>query len=392
MGPQGVRLSQAPKLWTRDFAYAIASSFGLYLGYQGLIVLTPYYVSVNGSSNSTVGLITGATMLTATLTPLAMANLLARYDARILLATSMLLLSIPSLLNPLTIDPLVIAILHLVRGIGFGIAAVGCGTVVSVLAPPTKRGAAMGWWGLTGGTTTVIGPSACLFLADLLSFNAAFLFMGVLTLCTVVPIASLKPIPLTAGSNSTSGILSGLGSWKLLLPSLVFVSAALTYGTIITFTPLYLSSVSRTPPAVFFFILGTIFALFRLVGGAAIDRLGTIRVLPAGIILSSVAMLLLASVPFAGAATVAAVVYGVGFGVTATATQATLVSRVSTESYGVANSLFVLAFNGGIGAGGVLFGFVGQATSYASMFLATVICFVVASILLFIDRASHLGR
>lgn len=389
MESQNSRTVEPGKLWTRQFAYAIATSFGLYLGYQGLIVLTPYYVSTTGSSDTTAGLVTGATMLSATTTPLVMASLLARHDVRILLLASMLLLAVPSLLNPLTTDPLVVAILHLVRGIGFGIAAVGCGTVVSILAPPMKRGAAMGWWGLTGGATTVIGPSGGLFLADVFGFNTVFLLMGILTLLTAISISRLRPMPPVATGGSASGILWAFGRQKLLLPSLIFVSVALTYGTIVTFASLYLSSASLISPAIFFFILGTVFALFRLIGGTVIDRVGAVSVFSVGLVLSSFAMMLLASTPFTGAAVAAAILYGIGFGIIATAALVTLVSRVSREGYGTANSLFVLAFNGGIGFGGVLFGVVAQAVGYASMFLSTMLCFAVAGILLYVDQSNR---
>ncbi len=378
------------KLWTRQFAYAIATSFGLYLGYQGLIVLTPYYVSTTGSSGTTAGLVTGATMLSATATPLVMASLLARHDVRILLLASMLLLAVPSLLNPLTTDPLVVAVLHLVRGIGFGITAVGCSTVISILAPLTRRGAAMGWWGLTGGATTVIGPSGGLFLADVFGFNTVFLLMGILTLLTAFSISRLRAMPPVATGGSAIGILAAFGRPKLLWPSLMFVSVALTYGTILTFAPLHLSSASLGTPALFFFILGTVFALFRLIGGTVIDRVGAVSVFSIGLVLSSLAMILLASAPFAGAAVAAAALYGIGFGVIATAAQVTLVSRVSREGYGTANSLFVLAFNAGIGVGSVLFGVVTQAVGYASMFLSTMLCFIIAGTLLLIDRRNYL--
>lgn len=248
----------------------------------------------------------------------------------------------------------------------------------------------MGWWGLTGGTTTVIGPSAGLFLAEAFSFNAVFFLMGVLTLLTAVSISRLRPMPPMATDDQANGILRALGCRKLLLPSLMFVSAALAYGTILTFAPLYLSSDSLGSPAMFFFVLGTVFALFRLVGGAIIDQVGAVRVFSMGLILSSFAMALLASVPFAGATIAAAIVYGIGFGVIATAAQVTLVSRVDRERYGIANSLFVLAFNGGIGIGGVSFGIVAQAVGYGSMFLSTMLCFVVAGVLLLVDRRNHL--
>lgn len=377
---------ESPRLWTQQFAYSLVSGFGLYLGYQGLIVLTPYYVATSGSGDSTTGLVTGATMLAAATMPLAMAGLLARYDARVLLLASMLLLAVPSFLNALTTDAVVVTVLHFVRGLGFGIAATGCGTVVSMLAPPARRGAAMGWWGLTGGTTTVVGPSAGLFLADAFGFDAVFVLMGLLTLLTALPILSLKPIPPVVADGSASGILWALRRVSLVLPFLVFAFAAFAYGAILTFAPLYLSSASLGSSAVFFLVLGAVFAVFRLIGGTIVDRIGAGRVFPASLALAGAALVLLASAPSTEVALAAAFVFGVGFGITATTTQVILVSRVSREGYGTANALFAVAFNGGIGVGGTLFGAVAQAAGYAAMFASTALCFAVAGILFLADR------
>lgn len=388
MKPTQTEPPDSSRLWTGQFVYAIVTSFGLYLGYQGLLVFTPYYVAATGSGDATIGLVTGATMLAATATPLAMASLLARYDARILLLASVFLIAVPSLLNPLTSDPLVVSALHFVRGIGLGIANVGCGTVVATLAPSARRGEAMGWWGFTGGVTTVIGPSASLFLASVLNLSTVFIIMGAFTLLTVVSISRLSPIPPVETSNSASGILWAVKRRELLLPFFLFACAALTYGSIITFAPLYLTNASLIPPAIFFFILGSVFAFSRLAGGAAIDRAGTTRLLPVALILSGSALVLFSSTPFAGAIVIAAIVYGIGFGITATAALVTLVSRVSIEGYGTANSLFALAFNGGIGVGGVLFGVIAQGIGYSSMFLSTALCFVAAGVLLCLDQYS----
>lgn len=378
--------SESPRLWTRQFAYSLVSGFGLYLGYQGLIVLTPYYVSTLGSDDSVTGLVTGATMLAAAAMPLAMAGLLARYDARLLLVVSMLLLAIPSFLNVLTTDPVVVTVLHFVRGLGFGIAVVGCGTVISMLAPQARRGAAMGWWGLTGGATTVVGPSASLFLAEAFGFDTVFVLMGLLTLLTALPILRLKAMPPVPANGPASGILWGFRRMSLVLPFLVFAFAAFAYGAILTFAPLYLSGAPPGSPAVFFLVLGTVFAIFRLIGGTVVDRIGAGRVFPASLTIAGAALVLLASTPSIEVALAAAFIFGVGFGITATTTQVILISRVDREGYGTANALFAVAFNGGMGVGGTLFGVVAQAAGYASMFASTALCFVVAGILLLADR------
>lgn len=373
-------------LWKRSFVFAVAATFSLFFSHQTLIVLAPYYVAASGSGDAVTGSITGVFMFAATVTPLAMARLLSRYDTRSLLVVSVLLLAAPAFAYSLTPDPVAVAALSLVRGVGFGIAAVACAMVISVQAPPGRRGTAVGWFGLAASAPAVFGPGLAFALVDAFGFVYMFLIVGLVTLLSLAAVLPLGPMPpIPAGG---AGIGLALRRSALLLPSSMFASAALVYGGLLTFVPLYLETEANGSSVVFFLIFGTSIAVSRALGGSLLERFGAAVVFPASLGASIVGVLLLALVPLSGIPPLVALLFGGGFGTAATATHAILVSRVSREGYGAANSLYNIAFNGGIGAGGALFGVVAQAAGYTFTFLSAAFWLAASVALFLVDRAT----
>ncbi|WP_166397690.1 MFS transporter [Rubrobacter marinus] len=366
--------------------FAVAATFGIFFSHQTLIVLTPYYVAASGSGDAVTGSITGVFMFAATVTPLAMARLLSLYDTRSLLVVSVLLLAAPAFAYSLTPDPVSVAALSLVRGVGFGIAAVACAMVISVQAPPERRGAAVGWFGLAASAPAIFGPGLAFALVGAFGFVYMFLFVGLVTflsLAAVLPLGPMPPIP--AGG---AGVSRALRRSALLLPSAMFAFAALVYGGLLTFVPLYLETAEVNGSSVLFFLIfGTSIAVSRALGGTLLERFGAAVVFPVSLGASIFAVLLLALVPLAGVPPLVALLFGCGFGTAATATHAVLVSRVSREGYGTVNALYNVAFNGGIGAGGALFGVVAQAGGYAFTFLSAALWLAASAALFLLDRA-----
>src|SRR5580704_16202670 len=105
---------------TRQFGLVMAIAFGLFLNYQSLNVLTPYYLALAGGSSVAVGSVTAAFMIAATLSSLAIGILPIKRDFRWPLVASLALLCLPAFAFPLITNvPLFLAASAL-RGIGFG--------------------------------------------------------------------------------------------------------------------------------------------------------------------------------------------------------------------------------------------------------------------------------
>ena len=321
---------------------AVAATFGIFFSHQTLIVLTPYYVAASGSGDAVTGSITGVFMFAATVTPLDMARLLSRYDTRSLLVVSVLLLAAPAFAYSLTPDPAAVAAFSLVRGVKFGIAAVACAMVISVQAPPGQRGAAIGWFGLAASAPAIFGPGLAFALVGAFGCMYMFLIVGLVTLLSLAAVLPLGPMPPIPAGGADMGL--ALRRSALLLPSSMFASAALVYGGLLTFVPLYLETEVNGLSVLFFLILGASIAVSRAFGGTLFERFGAAVVFPVGLGAAILGVLLLALVPLAAVAPLVALLFGGGFGTAATATHAVLVSQVSREGYGTANSLYNVAF------------------------------------------------
>lgn len=378
--------SAGPKLWTGRFAYTLVTVFGVFFGYQTLLVILPLEIADQGGSNAMVGLGTALFMLTAVLAQLSTPRLLARYNIRPLLLWALLLLGIPSFLQPMTESASVTLGLNLVRGTGIGIGSVAGATAVSLLAPPTRRGEALGLFGLMTAVPSAVGSIVALTLLQETSFAVVFVALGIFTLSAGA--ATLPIGPLAAPRGGGSGIVEVARRPAMLLPFLSFAMVTAAYGGILTFASLYLIENRLGPPSVFFFAVGTTFAVSRYYGGVIVDRIGASRVLLVGLFCGAASMLLLGWAPSYGVALAAGALFGSSLGAVATSTHFRLLSRAKEHETGEANTLFNVAFNAGIGAGGLIFGGVASVLGYASAFLAAGLWIMLAMTVYFADKES----
>jgi len=173
----------------------------------------------------------------------------------------------------------------------------------------------------------------------------------------------------------------------MLLPFLTFVAMTAVYDSILTFAPLHLMEGQRSSPAVFLFVLGATHAASRYYGGVIVDRVGASCVLLVGLLCSMASIPLLGWTPFPYAPLLSGMLFGPSFGAIATATHFRLLSRAKSHESGAANALFNVAFNAGMGVGGLLFGGVASVAGYPLMFTVAALWICLAVAVFLVDRA-----
>lgn len=371
-------------LWTLRLVGALLSIFGIFLGYQTLIVIVPLKLADQGASNVTVGLGTGVFMVAAVAAQLSTPTLLGRYRIRSLLVASLLLLGLPSLLQPLVESTTFTISLNVARGLGIGVGSVAGATGVSTLAPAARRGEALGLFGLMTTVPSIVGPVGALTILESSSFTVVFVLLGFVTLLACVSAVLLGSLS-TPSSRGRAKAIEVTARPAMLLPFLTFAIVTSVYGAILTFGPLYLVESGRASPPVFLFVVGTTFAVSRFYGGKIVDRTGPSLLLLAGLMGNVLALLVLGSGLFPYATLVAGVIFGSSLGVVSTSIHFRLLTRADEDEGGVANMLFNVAFNAGMGVGGILFGGIAAVTGYSLMFVLSALWVSLAVVLFFAD-------
>lgn len=149
-----------------------------------LLPLSPDWAIRGGASEAAAGSVTAILMAFTILTQLSVNRALKRFGWEPVLASALLSLGAPAILQATSSDLSVILLSSAVRGIGFGILTVGGATAIALLVPAARRGAAVGIYGLA-----VAGPQ--LVLVSSAPILEQHLGKLVVTLIATLPVLGL---------------------------------------------------------------------------------------------------------------------------------------------------------------------------------------------------------
>jgi predicted MFS family arabinose efflux permease len=344
----------------------LLATLGLFSGYHGLLVLVPLWLAASDASQLAIGTVTGAFMLAAVAGHLLAPRVVERWSTRGPFVLVLLATAAAALAHLATAAAPPSVLLSAVRGGVYGIGAVVSATAVAHLAPPPRRARALATYGFAAALPGVIGSTAVVYLAEEAGFTAAFVTIAAISLAAV-PLLALPAIPLAADGDAEQrvGTLQP-GTVRLVA---IFGGAAMAYGALLTFVPVHLASLGA---AAYPFVLATAsgLALFRWAGGVVVTRWESGITLGLGLGISGLAMVLLSTLPAAGAP-LAGFAFGAGFGLSGTATHALLTTRTAWASLGRANAIFNVAWSGGMGLGAIAFGALATATGTLATYVVT---------------------
>jgi len=356
-------------LWTKEFVALIFANLCMFLGFQMLIPTLPVYVKEIGGTSSNIGLVVGMFTVAALFVRPLTGNALQKFNKKIILmiGTAICLLAMGSYLFASTIFLLLaVRILH---GAGFGITTTTYGTVVSDLIPSARRGEGMGYFGLSGTIAMALGPLIGLWLMQ--TYNFTILFLCALS-CTIVSLILTKLLQIQKTKQppqqSSSSFLDGFIERKALLPSLLILCITLMYGGIGSFITLFATEVGIADISLFFLCNALAIAVTRPFSGKLYDAKGHTFVIIPGVIITFTGIILLSYTTTIPSLIIAAACYGSGFGAIQPALQAWMIDRVAPHRRGVATATFFSAFDLGIGAGAIIFGFIAHFTNYATVY------------------------
>lgn len=331
-------------------AFLLAISYGLLLPVVPVIVEKQ---SGSGEAGAATAVLFGATVLAEVSAPI----LMARISSRSLVVTAMLLAGV---LSPAYADSHIglgpILVVTFFRGATFGLTAVICSALVSSVAVQSKRGTAMGSFGLVTTAPLIICPSIGLILLSAmhLEFDVAlsasvpiFASIVALGLPRVTEMAPLFRLPRLGSRGARVGITF-----------LCLTVVHLSYGGLISFVPIYLPASGAGSSAVFLFVAGVTRTLSRYLAGVIVDRYRASATVLAGTVLMVCG---LALVPLSSAAFVlifAAAAYGAGHGAVQTATYVSLLLHSDRSEIAIISAGWNMAVDFGIAGGAAILGVV----------------------------------
>ncbi|HEY9204742.1 MAG TPA: MFS transporter [Candidatus Methanoperedens sp.] len=350
------------KLFTKNFVLTSLSTLVLFTSFYFLLVTLPIYISNElAGSDFEVGLSLFVFTISAVfLRPFMGQEVNRRGRKNILVAGMLVFLAAMLLYNYATSIPLLL-LLRAFHGLGWGAATTAATTLIADIAPLSRRGEAMGIFGMAANIAMAISPPVSMFLLNSTNYEILFIAGAAIAL---VSLLLVLPISETVVVHTKTPLFS----MEALSPSTMMFIISLTYGSIVAFLPLFAQKQNMTNPGIFFAVLAVSLIIVRALAGRISDIKGRKFVIVPGMILIILGLWVLSQADSIWYFLAAALLYGLGFGSVHPALIAFLVDSVGEKERGAAMGTFTAAFDLGIAAGSLIMGIVLESLGFGVMY------------------------
>jgi len=344
-------------LWTKDFVLICIAQLAVSISFFATATVLPIFLEEH---LKLAGIILGLTVACYTLTAVLfrpfVGYLLDTMGRKIIYLPTYLLFGVLFFFYPYVGTLAGMILLRLGHGIFWGSNLAGSGTVVVDLTPASRRGEALGIFGLTASVGMALGPALGVTVID--SFSYQTLFLGCGTFLVLFFLITLT-VKIPKVEKSTERLtLKSLVEKDSLPMAFVLMFFAISYGGMTTYTAKYVISGQVDASAGIFFVsLALGMAVCRVLAGKTFDRSGPVKVMVYCFIFVIAGYLLMAFTRSALPFYAAAFISGLGHGIAFPVCSAMVNHLAAADRRGAANATFWTIFDMGICSGVILMGF-----------------------------------
>lgn len=385
------------KLITPGYCLILAANFLLYFAFYLILPILPFYLTeVFHTGNAAVGVILSCyTVASLCIRPFSgyLLDTLARRPLYLIAYFIFITIFAGYILAGVLTLFIMLRVAH---GLAFGMVTVAGNTIVIDITPSSRRGEAVGYYGLMNNMAMSFGPMIGLFMHDTCSFQTIFICafisgaMGFIAACLVKtpPKQLVKREPISLDRFVLiKGIPAGVALLLLSIP----------YGMTTTYVAMYAKVMGITlSPGLFFTFMAVGMAVSRIFSGRQVDKGRITQVITLGLYLVCLCFFLLSAcnllMAFNPVLTeviffLVALLLGIGFGTMFPAFNTLFVNLAPNSQRGTATSTYLTSWDVGIGIGLVAGGYIAQLTSFDTAFFFGA-CLTVISVFYFILKVA----
>ena len=355
------------RILTPAFILTCCGGFVLFSSFLLMLAILPLYVKDDlGGSDAEVGLIIGVFAFAALFPRPFIGREIDKGGSKRFLIAGALIFVVSSLLYLVaTSVPLLLGV-RILHGIGMACFHTAAFTFIAELAPPTRRGEAMGIWGMMSTIATAVAPYGGLLIRDAYGDSTVFIAGAACAAASLLLIGFVRePAREVAAPGSNVG---GLIEPSVFTPAMLVVLMTLVYGAVQSFVLLYADERGIEGKGLYFTAFAIAVFAARLFGGRLADQRGRWAVILPALSVAVVAMLVLAFTVNLPMLLLVGALYGLAFGSAQPALTALAIDLVPAARRGAGMATFTSAFEAGIGTGSIVMGMIAAQTSYAAMF------------------------
>jgi MFS family permease len=359
------------KLWTKQYTLILSLTFLFFLGLQALLGGFPVFVTEMTQNPANGGLMTTAFMLASVFTRPVMGMFMDKVNMKKVLIISLAFIFITITLCLMTESVVFLFCLRFLQGTAFGVTTTLLATFITNVIPNGKLGEGIGFFGLAMSVGTTIGPMIALFFIHSYSFHrvlAFSLFLVLVIFSGGFLIKDNRPEQNMKIEQKTSFIKSAFDG-KAFMPCFLVMLFYITFAGIVNYIDgLGKSAHLGSKTSVFFLLIMVMLVLTRAFSGRIFDHLGHKLLIYPATVSGMIGLILIANTQHVSTLLIAAVFYGLAYGVMQPTFQAWAVTRVHPRKKATANAMAMSFMDFGQAIGAVALGVVVGKAGYRSMY------------------------
>jgi MFS family permease len=347
-------LATSEKIYTSQFWRVCLSGMLFAASFNMLLPELPAYLTTLGGADYK-GLIISLFTLTAMISRPFSGKLADKLGRVPVMMAGAVVCVVCSTIYPILTSVSGFLLLRLIHGFSTGFTPTGQAAYIADIIPMHKRGEAMGYLGTASTLGMAGGPAIGGTLANLYSLDMMFYCSSAFALISVLICYGVKE---TLKEKQTFYLEMlkvrrvDIFEPLVLVPCLVMVLVAFSYGAVYTLLPDFAAFVGIQNKGLVFTYFTVASLFIRIVGGTASDRFGRVRVLRVSTITIVIAMIVIGLAKDQTQLIVGVMVYGVGYGATSPTLLAWAadLSDPQNKGRGVASLYIFMEFGIGMGA------------------------------------------
>lgn len=368
-----------PKLWTKDFLIDSGANFFLYFTFYLLMVTITLFASDKfHATPSEAGLASGIFVIGVLIARLFTGRSIDKVGRKKMLYIGFTFFLITTCFYFIVNNMTTLLINRFLNGAAMGIASTATGTIVATIIPHERRGEGIGYYALSVVIAAAIGPFLAMFLYQHGGYSVTFALCILLIALSFVAVFFLRApkIQLTKEQlEKMKGFsLHHFFEVKAIPIAVVGTIIGLGYSSILTFLASFTKETHLVGVGSFFFIVYAVFVLIsRPFTGRLFDERGENSVMYPALLVFAIALFVLSGVHSGLALLIAGALVGLGYGTLTSSGQAIAIKVSPKERVGLATSTWFIFFDGGVGVGPSILGFIIPFIGYRGLYLTMAI-------------------
>ena len=388
------------KLWTTTFVVNMLLNFIFYLVfYLPTVVIGTMAMERYHASASIAGILSGIFIVGGFIVRLWAGNNMKRLGAKKLLYIGTLIYFLLTFAYFFVHSVVLLLILRLVHGLGFGIAATASGTLAGAIVPSSRRGEGIGYYALSVTLSSAVGPFLSMFLYRTSGFYSLIWLSALLLFIALVGIFFIHVEKTTDSSNSVDNKVHKKFAWsnyfeKEALPiSLIAFLIGISYSSILSFMDAYARNIHLSEAASFFFLVYAITVLLsRPITGRVFDGFGDNFVMYPTYLFFALGLLLIGFAHSGWMLLLAAIFIGLGYGSFSPFGQAIAIRNSEAHRLGITTSTFFGFMDMGVGFGPFILGMFMPLLGYRNLYFASAILALLIAVIYHFVHGRHAKR